>query len=81
MTVKTSVAMWTVLVAYVLIAFAGWIILPYTSILIEEQFFGAQGGEMVQLQSSHVPTDSDLDEVEEEQKQVKKEIIDMTDYW
>jgi hypothetical protein len=81
MTVKTNTAMWTVLVAYVLIAFAGWIILPYTSILIEEQFFGAQGGEMVQMQSSHVSTDSDLDEMLEEENQVKKEIIDMTEYW
>jgi len=81
MTVKTNVAMWTVLAAYVLLAIAGWILLPYTSTLIEEHFFGAQGGEMVQLQTSHVLTDSDLNEMEEERKQVKKEIIDMTGYW
>lgn len=43
--------------------------------------FGAQGGEMVQLAASHVPTMQDLRDAEEEQRQVRKEIIDMTGYW
>ncbi len=43
--------------------------------------FGAQGGEMVQLAASRVPTVQDLRDAEEEQKQVRSEIINMTGYW
>ena len=43
--------------------------------------FGAQGGGMVQLRTSHVPTMDDLDAIREERKQIKKDIINMTGYW
>jgi len=43
--------------------------------------FGAQGGEMVQLRTSHVPTTNDIRLLEEEEKQIKKDIVDMTGYW
>jgi len=36
---------------------------------------------MVQLQTSHVPTLLDVQEMEQERRQVKKEIVDMTGYW
>jgi hypothetical protein len=36
---------------------------------------------MVQLAAGHVPTAEDLEEDEEEQKQVYKEIVNMTGYW
>ncbi len=66
----------TVLFAFVLIAFAGALLAP-----LAVEGFGAQGGEMVQLAASHVPTETDLQEWEEEQNQVRKEIINMTGYW
>jgi hypothetical protein len=44
-----------------------------------ESFFGAQGGEMVQLAAGHVPTMEDVYEEEEEAKQVQREIRDMTE--
>jgi hypothetical protein len=46
-----------------------------------EPFFGAQGGEMVQLASTRVPTMRDVQEEQEEAKQVQKEIVNMTGYW
>jgi hypothetical protein len=67
-----------VLVSILLLSFAGYIlsrVVPY------EAFFGAQGGEMVQLAAGHVPTAEDLEDEEEEQKQVYKEIVNMTGYW
>ena len=66
-------------VSLILLWVAGIVLIPYINNTLEK--FGAQGGEMVQLQTSHVPTDSDLQEMEEERRQVKKEIIDMTGYW
>ena len=66
----------TVVIAFLLVSIAGIIILPF---VIEG--FGAQGGEMVQLRTSHVPTMADVDEWKAEQKQIRKEIIDMTGYW
>ena len=66
----------TVLFSFVLIAFAGALLAP----LVVEGF-GAQGGEMVQLAASHVPTETDLEDWKAEQRQVKKEIINMTGYW
>ncbi len=44
-------------------------------------FFGAQGGEMVQLAAGHVPTMEDVREQQEEAKQVQREIVNMTGYW
>ena len=72
--------MMTVIISLVLLSFAGFLIAPYMKDVIEE-YFGAQGGEMVQLATSHVPTDSDLRDMEEEAKQVKREIVNMTGYW
>ena len=72
--------MMIVIISLVLLSFAGFLIAPYMKDVIEE-YFGAQGGEMVQLAASHVPTDSDLRDMEEEAKQVRREIINMTGYW
>jgi|LauGreDrversion4_2_1035121.scaffolds.fasta_scaffold729875_3 hypothetical protein len=69
----------TVVLSLLLLTFASLIIglflLPF------KESFGAQGGEMVQLASSHVPTAEDVTEMEEERKQMQKEIINMTGYW
>jgi len=45
---------------------------------IKEMFYGAQGGEMVQLATSHVPTAEDVKMMQEEQEQVKRDLITMT---
>jgi hypothetical protein len=66
----------TVVIAFLLVSIAGTIIVPFVM-----EGFGAQGGEMVQLRTSHVPTMADVDEWKSEQKQIRKEIIDMTGYW
>jgi len=73
--------MWAVLVSFLLLSVAGWLILPYMADTIEEYFFGEQGGAMVQLQSSHVPTASDFNAFQQEQRQVKKDLIDMTGWF
>ena len=69
----------TVVLSIVLLTFAsviiGLFLFPF------QESFGAQGGEMVQLAAGHVPTAEDISEMEEERKQVRKEIIDMTGYW
>jgi hypothetical protein len=41
--------------------------------------FGTSPGTLVQLASSHVPTESDLTEAKIEQAQVRKDIYDMTE--
>ena len=67
-----------VLISLLTIWFVGYIlsrVVPY------ESFFGAQGGEMVQLAAGHVPTVADLEDEKEEQKQIYKEIVNMTGYW
>jgi hypothetical protein len=43
--------------------------------------FGTQGGLMVQLRTSRVPTLRDINNIKEGEKQIKKEIINMTGYW
>lgn len=69
----------TVILSILLLSFAsviiGLFLFPF------QESFGAQGGEMVQLASSHVPTAEDISEMEEERKQMQKEIISMTGYW
>jgi hypothetical protein len=75
---KKSSAMVIVLLSFFLIFVAGVVI---GLIIPIEGFFGAQGGEMVQLASSHVPTMEDAEEEREEAKQVQREIVDMTGYW
>ena len=72
--------MMTVILSFVILSFSGFLVAPYMKLIIEEHF-GAQGGEMVQLAASHVPTDSDLRDMEEEAKQVRREIVNMTGYW
>lgn len=62
-----------------LIFFAG-MILSFAMPQVREMF-GAQGGEMVQLAAGHVPTAEDLREAQEEQRQVRNEIVNMTGYW
>ena len=67
-----------VLISFMGLALAGYIlarVVPY------EAFFGAQGGELVQLAAGHVPTASDMEENKEERKQVYNEIVQMTGYW
>jgi hypothetical protein len=78
MAAKKSSAMVIVLLSFFLIFVAGIVI---GMVIPVEAFFGAQGGEMVQLASSHVPTVRDLQEEQEEAKQVQREIVDMTGYW
>jgi len=70
----------TVLLSMFLLSLAGMILVPFVPAVVEE-LFGAQGGEMVQLQTSHVPTLLDTQEMEQERKQVQREIVDMTGYW
>ena len=43
-----------------------------------KEMFGAQGGEMVQLAAGHVPTEEDVRALEEERRQVRRDLIDMT---
>ena len=66
-----------VLISILLLSFAGYLL----SRVVPYEAFGAQGGEMVQLAAGHVPTMEDVEESEEEQKQVYKEIVNMTGYW
>lgn len=44
-----------------------------------EGFYGTSPGTLVQLASSHVPTESDLTEEKIEREQVRKDIYDMTE--
>lgn len=76
---KRMSAFIVVILSLTLITFAGYVLAMFVPPLRE--MFGAQGGEMVQLASTRVPTIGDLDEMEEEREQMRKEIIDMTGYW
>ena len=67
-----------VILSFLGLSLAGYIL---SRVVHYEAFFGAQGGEMVQLAAGHVPTAADLEEAKEEQKQVYKEIVNMTGYW
>ncbi len=44
-----------------------------------EGFYGTSPGTLVQLASSHVPTERDLTEEKIEREQVRKDIYDMTE--
>ena len=68
-----------VVLSLTLISLAGYVLAMFVPPLRE--MFGEQGGAMVQLATSHVPTMEDVDEMEEEREQVRKEIVDMTGYW
>ena len=59
------------------------LLLTFTSVILNQLFplkemFGAQGGEMVQLASSHVPTAEDAEDGKREVKQNRRDLIDMT---
>jgi uncharacterized membrane protein len=68
----------TIFISLFLISFAGMLIAVVVPV---RELFGAQGGEMVQLATSHVPDASDWYAMQQEAQQRKKEIIDMTGYW
>jgi hypothetical protein len=65
-----------VVLSFILISFAGLVLVPFFPEVMEK--FGAQGGEMVQLASSRVPTAEDAEDMEEEQKQIAREVYNMT---
>lgn len=46
-----------------------------------EAFGSSQGGAQVQLATSHVPTQQDLQDLAIRRNQIKKEIVNMTGYW
>jgi hypothetical protein len=64
-----------VIVSLLLISLAGYVLSLAIPI---ESFFGAQGGEMVQLAAGHVPTRADLEDQEEEARQVQRDLVEMT---
>ena len=66
---------WTVLVSLLLMSVALNIVLLVLPI---PEFFGTQGGLMVQLRSSHVPTMRDISNMEQERRQIKKDLIGLT---
>jgi hypothetical protein len=70
-------AMTTVLLSFALICLASVVLVAFVP-GIKEMFYGAQGGEMVQLATSHVPTAEDVKMMQEEQEQVKRDLINMT---
>ena len=79
MAAKRMSAFVVVMVSLVLICFAGYLLTLFVSPL--KEMYGTQGGMAVQLATSHVPTLEDVDEMEEEREQMRKEIVDMTGYW
>ena len=68
---------WVVMISSMLISIAGGLL----AMVVPIETFGAQGGEMVQLRTSHVPTEDDVDAWKANALQVKKEIVSMTGYW
>jgi hypothetical protein len=73
---KRMSAFVVVVLSLTLISVAGYVLAMFVPPLRE--MFGEQGGAMVQLATSHVPTMEDVDEMEEEREQVRREIINMT---
>ena len=65
-----------VVLSFILISFAGLVLAPFFPEVMEK--FGAQGGEMVQLATSHVPTAQDAEDMKEEEEQVAREVYNMT---
>jgi hypothetical protein len=64
---------------YSLIFIVLLLILVCALFCVKEGFFGTSPGTLVQLASSHVPTESDLSEAQIEREQVRKDIYDMTE--
>ncbi len=65
----------TVIVSLLLLSFGSMIL---AQIFPLKEMFGAQGGEMVQLRTSHVPTAEDEDERQKEVAQIRRDLIEMT---
>jgi len=55
------------------------LILSCALFCVKEGFFGTSPGTLVQLASTHVPTERDLTEEKIEREQVRKDIYDMTE--
>ena len=73
---KKMSAMATVFLSLFLLSVVGLLVLPFVA---PKEAFGAQGGEMVQLASSRVQTVGDVQrEMEEENEQMRRDLIDMT---
>ena len=69
---------WTVMISVMLLTVVANLLLMVVPI---EEMFGTQGGTMVQLRTSHVPTLDDIDDIKREKEQIMKEVINMTGYW
>lgn len=73
---KKMSPMVTVFLSLFLLSLVGLFLIPF---VVPMEAFGAQGGEMVQLASSRVQTVGDVRrEMEEEQAQMRSDLIDMT---
>ena len=66
----------TVIIAFAVLTLVGLILAPFAPLI--EEAFGAQGGEMVQLTSSHVPTAEDARAWKREQRQIQSDLLNMT---
>jgi len=69
---------WTVMISIMLLTVVANLLLMVVPI---EEMFGTQGGTMVQLRTSHVPTLDDINQIKREKKQIMKEVVNMTGYW
>jgi len=65
----------TVLVSLLLLSLVSVVL---AQIFPLKELFGAQGGEMVQLASSHVPTAEDEEDLKREAAQISRDLVDMT---
>jgi len=65
----------TVLVSLLLLSLVSVVL---AQIFPLNEMFGAQGGEMVQLASSHVPTAEDEEDLKREAAQISRDLVDMT---
>ena len=66
----------TVVIAFAVLTLVGLILAPFAPLI--EEAFGAQGGEMVQLAASHVPTEEDAEAWKREHRQIQRDLISMT---
>lgn len=65
---------------HIFIFFALLVFLSYILFCVQKEgFFGTSPGTLVQLASTHVPTERDLTEEKVERAQVRKDIYDMTE--
>jgi hypothetical protein len=66
----------TVLLSVVVLTFVAAILAPFAPMLTEA--FGAQGGEMVQLAASRVPTRQDVRAWRRAQRQIQRDLFNLT---